>query len=308
QFALKTFQDNSSDVVLAACPFSFPPQRGFTLVNDTLKLVSPESIQLRSQDLEKNYHDAGAFYFLRTSTFKKTKNLWEGSINAIILQETKAQDIDNEEDWKMAELKYQLLMTSNNTDPVIEEWENKEYSCLKKQTQINDQFKLIPIRSKDRFDIMKWRNDQVYHLRQNGLLSLEQQNMYYQKTVSQLFEEKQPNQILFSFLQNDICIGYGGLVHINWIDKNAEISFIMDTALEPDNFDTNWLIFLSLIEQVAFNDLKFHKVFVYAFDLRPHLYTTLEKAGFSKEATLKEHCFYNGQFIDVIIHQKRTEL
>ena len=28
----------------------------------------------------------------------------------------------------------------------------------------------------------------------------------------------------------------------------------------------------------------------------------------TKEATLKEHCLFNGQFIDVIIHQKRVEL
>jgi hypothetical protein len=34
--------------------------------------------------------------------------------------------------------------------------------------------------------------------------------------------------LLFSFLKNGECIGYGGLVHINWIDQNAEISFMID--------------------------------------------------------------------------------
>jgi hypothetical protein len=51
-----------------------------------------------------------------------------------------------------------------------------------------------------------------------------------------LFEQQQPSQLLFSFLENDKCIGYGGLVHINWIDSNAEISFIMNTQLEKDRF------------------------------------------------------------------------
>jgi RimJ/RimL family protein N-acetyltransferase len=55
---------------------------------------------------------------------------------------------------------------------------------------------------------------------------------------------------------------------------------------------------------VAFQELKLHKIFTYAFDLRPHLYSTLEKCGFYEEARLKEHCFFDGKYIDVIIHRK----
>ena len=55
-----------------------------------------------------------------------------------------------------------------------------------------------------------------------------------------------------------MCIGYGSLIHINWIDKNAEISFIMDTALEENNFQTYWRNALTLIERLAFEYLKSH--------------------------------------------------
>jgi RimJ/RimL family protein N-acetyltransferase len=34
------------------------------------------------------------------------------------------------------------------------------------------------------------------------------------------------------------------------------------------------------------------------------LYSTLEKCGFYEEARLKEHCFFNNKFLDVIIHSK----
>jgi len=61
---------------------------------------------------------------------------------------------------------------------------------------------------------------------------------------------------------------------------------------------------LGLIEQVAFNELKLHKIFTYAFDLRPYLYKAIEEAGFVKEATLKSHCFFDDKFKDVIIHAK----
>ena len=127
---------------------------------------------------------------------------------------------------------------------------------------------------------------------------------YFDNVIAKLFEQEKPNQILFSFLKNGECIGYGGLVHINWIDSNAEISFIMDTALEKTFFDFHWSSYLSLIEQVAFKALKFHKIFTYAFDLRPHLYPMLIKNGFEEDARLAEHCYFEGKFIDVLIHAK----
>ena len=179
-----------------------------------------------------------------------------------------------------------------------------EYKVLIANHYQYDKFSLVPIRMEDRWSIMQWRNEQIYHLRQNKPLTIEDQDYYFENVVSKLFEQTQPNQILFSFLENDICIGYGGLVHINWIDQNAEISFIMNTVLEKNRFHEIWTAYLNLIEKVAFEELKLHKIFTYAFDLRPHLYPVLESCGFKEEARLKEHCFFDGQFLDVVYHAK----
>ena len=178
------------------------------------------------------------------------------------------------------------------------------YKALHKQEFSNGNFSIVPIRYEDRFAIMKWRNEQIYHLRQNEPLTIEGQEKYFTNVLPKLFEEEKPNQILFSFLENEKCIGYGGLVHINRADKNAEISFIMDTILENENFSKYWSMFLDLIEQVAFKELKLYKIFTFAFDLRPHLYKTIENAGFVKEATLKKHYLFNEKFRDIIIHSK----
>lgn len=178
------------------------------------------------------------------------------------------------------------------------------YKVLSKQVFQKDTYSLVPIRYEDRFDIMKWRNEQVYHLRQKDLLTIDTQNQYFNNIIANLFKQKRPDQILFSFLENNLCVGYGGLVHINWEDKNAEISFIMKTDLEENNFDKYWIQFLDLIEKAAFNELKFHKIYTYAFDLRPHLYKVLIKSGYQEEARLKEHCFYQGNYLDILIHTK----
>ena len=179
-----------------------------------------------------------------------------------------------------------------------------KYSILDNNIFRKGEYSIVPIRYEDRFDIMQWRNEQIYHLRQSKPLSIEDQEHYFKNVVLKLFDQSNPDQVLFSYLRKDECIGYGGLVHINWIDYNAEISFIMKTELERTEFYQNWKLFLDLIEIVAFSELKLHKIYTYAFDLRPYLYEVFEQSGFNKEAVLQEHCLFENKFINIIIHSK----
>ena len=176
------------------------------------------------------------------------------------------------------------------------------YICLKQQEFSLEDYSLVPLRYEDRFLIMKWRNEQIYHLRQESPLTDEDQQRYFDNVVAKLYNNPMPDQILFSYLEKGICIGYGGLVHINWIDRNAEISFIMDTRLEKEHFAEHWSNYLTMLKELSFSDLNLHKIYTYAFDLRPHLYKTLETNGFVREATLHEHCLFEGEFKDVVIH------
>ncbi|MDX2281787.1 MAG: GNAT family N-acetyltransferase [Saprospiraceae bacterium] len=177
------------------------------------------------------------------------------------------------------------------------------YKVLNKQIHYEGDFSLVPIRMQDRYAIMQWRNEQIYHLRQHKPLTKADQDTYFENVVSKLFNQEKPVQILFSFLENDQCIGYGGLVHINWINNNAEISFLLDTDLEKTNFDFHYSNFLKLIEKVAFDELNLHKINTYAFDLRPFLYPILEKNKFEFEARLKEQIYFEGNYIDAVLHR-----
>lgn len=178
------------------------------------------------------------------------------------------------------------------------------YRCLSSQIYRHGKYTIVPIRYEDRYKIMQWRNEQIYHLRQVEPLTIVKQDLYFDNVVAKIFDKEQPDQILFSFLKNEECIGYGGLVHINWLDKNAEISFIMNSFLENQYFALNWKTFIGLIEKVAFRNLDLHKLFTYAFDLRPHLYNVLESVGYTNEAVLSEHYLYEETFKDVYIHSK----
>ena len=175
------------------------------------------------------------------------------------------------------------------------------YKSLNKQDFHIENYKIIPIRFKDRINIMKWRNEQIYHLRQSKLLTLKNQDEYFNKKISLEFGKEKPNQILFSYLKDDQCIGYGGLVHIDWKNQKAEISFIMKTSLEHLEFQLHWTKFLSLIKKVAFDELNLMSIYTYAYDLRPLLYPTLEKNGFNLKTHLKDEI--EGKKIDVFIHE-----
>jgi N-acylneuraminate cytidylyltransferase len=65
----------------------------------------PEFENSRSQDLPKEYHDTGTFYWYKL----KQGALASGKMGAIIVPENRVQDIDTETDWKLAEMKYNLL-------------------------------------------------------------------------------------------------------------------------------------------------------------------------------------------------------
>jgi RimJ/RimL family protein N-acetyltransferase len=180
----------------------------------------------------------------------------------------------------------------------------KKYKVLENNLFSKGALTLIPIRLEDKMKIMQWRNEQIYHLRQEKPLTEDDQNNYFDNVVSKLFEQEQPNQILFSYLENDKCVGYGGLVHIDWQNRNAEISLVMNTELEGLFFDKYWSVYLALIEELAFVELNLHKIFTYAFNLRPQIYPILEKNNYNLEAILKEHIFFNNRFIDVYQHMK----
>ena len=94
-----------------------------------------------------------------------------------------------------------------------------KYQCLDNNEYTLEGYSLVPIRLKDRYKIMQWRNEQMFHLRQKKELTVEDQDAYFKKIVSKLFDQDKPKQILFSLLKDKECIGYGGLVHIDWDQK-----------------------------------------------------------------------------------------
>lgn len=107
--AVALLEDKNYDSVMPVTPFSFPPLRGMVMDGDKISYKWEEYEDSRSQDLETIYHDCGQFYVLNVELFKNTRKMVTKNTGAIEISEMEMQDIDNEIDWKLAELKYELL-------------------------------------------------------------------------------------------------------------------------------------------------------------------------------------------------------
>ncbi len=108
--AMDLLQSTGADSVLPITKLSFPILRSLKIENELVKFNWPEYIHTRSQDLPAAYHDCGQFYALNTERFLDTKKIFTDFTVPIEVPESEVQDIDNEEDWKIAEIKYTFLL------------------------------------------------------------------------------------------------------------------------------------------------------------------------------------------------------
>jgi len=98
-----------ADTLIPVVKFSFPIQRACKIKRDKLEMIEPKFKNKHSQEIVPTYHDAGQFYWLKTKKFLSHRELFSKNTATFELPESEVQDIDTEEDWKIAELKYRLL-------------------------------------------------------------------------------------------------------------------------------------------------------------------------------------------------------
>lgn len=96
------------DTVFPIVAFSSPIWRGLKINSDgSGEMLWKEHANTRSQDLESVYHDAGQWYWINHKN--DVHSILGSRMGNVILSELEVQDIDNETDWQMAELKYKRL-------------------------------------------------------------------------------------------------------------------------------------------------------------------------------------------------------
>jgi N-acylneuraminate cytidylyltransferase len=106
---LQILQTKQFDSVITITRFEAPLERGLYFVDQKVDMISPGNYTKRSQDFPPAYHDAGQFYWMKKEALLNQKRFFTQNTGAVILSGAEVQDIDDEEDWTMAEMKYQLI-------------------------------------------------------------------------------------------------------------------------------------------------------------------------------------------------------
>jgi len=103
---LEELKKNDVCYTFSATTYDFPIQRGFKIIENKAKMIYPEFMKTRSQDLPEVYHDAGQFYWKKVDCEKKFS--FDGNI-PIIIPRYLVQDIDTLEDFVRAEIMYKVM-------------------------------------------------------------------------------------------------------------------------------------------------------------------------------------------------------
>ena len=98
-------QSANIDFAFAVTRYSSPIQRALRIRTDGhVEMFDPNQFNIRSQDLEAAWHDAGQFYWGKKEAWKKALRIFNHYSTIVPLPRWRVQDIDTPEDWERAEV------------------------------------------------------------------------------------------------------------------------------------------------------------------------------------------------------------
>lgn len=105
--------------VTTVTTFPFPIQRSLRIDGTSLlQMVSPENILVHSQDLEPRYHETAQFWWAKAITWLEKKPM-QSDLKGILIPRWITQDIDTEEDWMQAEIRFRILQEMGNLEEMV---------------------------------------------------------------------------------------------------------------------------------------------------------------------------------------------
>jgi len=178
------------------------------------------------------------------------------------------------------------------------------YRCMPREVIAAGDYTLTAVHPEHIEDIRQWRNAQIDVLRQSAPITPEEQRDYFARTIWPDKAVATPKNLLLSYAERGRVIGYGGLVHIAWEHRRAEVSFLLRTEMTQDSARCQALFarYLGLIKELAFGDLGLARLCTETFAIRPDYVRTLERSGFVAEGVLRHHVIIQGRPVDSLMH------
>ncbi|WP_163131765.1 pseudaminic acid cytidylyltransferase [Agarivorans sp. Alg241-V36] len=105
---LELLIQQDSEYCYPVCEYPSPIQRALAVDNNGhIAMAKPEAVATRSQDLQAHYYDTGQFYWGTRNAFIAAKPILSSLASPLVLPKGSVVDIDDPDDWRLAELIYQ---------------------------------------------------------------------------------------------------------------------------------------------------------------------------------------------------------
>ena len=178
-----------------------------------------------------------------------------------------------------------------------------QYKIFDPKPLTQGRYSISSIQLEDAEEIRCWRNEQMSALRQSRVLSKEQQLAYFENILKPELNQTHPKQVLVRFCLNGKLIGYGGIVHLDWVNLRGEVSFLLATerTSNPEFYSGELNFFFTLIKRLGFCELGLNKLTTEAYAHRAFHVQAIEDAGFSREGVLRQHVKIEGQWVDAVV-------
>lgn len=119
QQGLQKLTTDGSDYTFSVATYASPIQRAIKLNQQgRVEMFQPSNFDMRSQDLNEAYHDAGQFYWGRADAWLSGKMIFGPHASVVRLPRYRVQDIDTIEDWTRAEYLFRVLAQESGNQNV----------------------------------------------------------------------------------------------------------------------------------------------------------------------------------------------
>lgn len=162
-------------------------------------------------------------------------------------------------------------------------------------------FKNIYIRAIEKTDLPllhKWRNDEALrkYFREYRELSMTQKQDWYEKMIfDHRFE-------MFMIIDYDLdeAVGVAGFTYIDWVNRHCDLHFYIgkDKSWIDQNYAPNAF---KLMLNRGFRHLNMNKIWAEIYEIDSKKKYFFEKQGFSIDACLRKHYYYEGQYYNSYI-------
>lgn len=159
---------------------------------------------------------------------------------------------------------------------------------------------LVNLRALEREDLEKlrdWRNSPCVraYTREYRLLNMENQHQWFESLVNDR------NNIMFGIaIKDGSLIGVCGLTHIDWKNRNAEVSiYLGEQKWQTKGYASDSL---NTLIHYAFLELGLHRIYAVIFGYNNDSIKFFEKNGFKFDGRHREARYWNGEYHDELVY------